>query len=207
MRQRGFSAVELIGALAILVILTALLLPRISRKANTADVIETVNTGHVIETVVAIQSLQTAVTAHIAQSGSLASQNGSPLGFAQTYDAFGQVLLSEGLIEKPFAVRLSTNAMVRLVKATGLSPTSAIELSNGAYDLDGDGKNDVVGAAFVVEAVLPGVKLVEARALNEQLDGPRLGENANEDDLLGRVVYRKPGAQGRTEVHIYIMRK
>lgn len=206
MKDRAFSVVELIGVLAILVVLTALLLPRLSSTHRKPDVIQTVNDAHVTEVLVALQGLQGAVTVHLAQFGTLPSLNGAPLHFSSTYDNFGQVLLTEGVIERPFDVKLGTNSFVRLVNIASLSTASPVDGSNGAYDLRGDGKNDVVGSC-VVEAVLCGVKEAEAKVLNDRVDGPQLGANGAADDLLGRVVYRKPGADGCTEVHIYIMHK
>lgn len=207
MSQRAFGAIELIGVLAILVILLALLLPKISRTISNPEPIQSVNEAHIMQASIALQSLQAAVTAHLAQFGSLASLSGNPLTFATTYDQFGQVLLSEGLIERPFEVSLGTNAIVRLVRVSGLTPTILVDGANGAYDLHGDGRNDVLGASFVVEAVISGVSEAGARALNDQIDGPRLGSTIGRDDLLGRVIYRKAGLDGLTEVHIYILQK
>ena len=206
MKQRGFSAIELIGVLAIIAILTALLLPRIKQMgASPPNVFQTVNGAHLLETTIAVQGVRSAVNAHISQFGSLATSNGNPLNFDESYDQFGQVLLTEGLLDRPFSPGLGTNALLRLVKVSGLSTASPEDALNGAYDIDGDGRNDVAGSAYVVEAVLSGLTQAEAKALNDRVDGPQLGGGASGDDFLGRVVYRKPGADGRTEVHIYIL--
>ena len=208
--QHAFGAIELIGVLAIIAILTALLLPRLSRNPNQAgipDVLPAVNEAHITEAVFAVQSLEAAVTAHLAQFGSLGSFNGTPASVSGTYDKFSQVLLSEGIIERPFDLRLGTNSFLRLVNVSGLAATTPVDGLNGAYDLNGQGKNNVVGAAYVVEAVIPGVTEGEARALNDRLDGPRLGAPPGSEDLLGRVIYDKAGADGRTEVHIHIFHK
>jgi hypothetical protein len=207
MSRSAFGAIELIGVLAILVILTALLFPRLSRKANAPDPIQTVSEAKVIEASIAIQSLQSAITAHLAQFGGLASQNGTALTFTQSYDQFGQVLLSEGLIEKPFAVRLGTSSRVCLLRVSGLSFASPVDAFNGAYDLNGKGRNEVVGEALVAEAVISGVSEAGAKALNDQVDGPQLAAAPGQDDLRGRVIYRKAGADGNTEVHVYLTAK
>jgi prepilin-type N-terminal cleavage/methylation domain-containing protein len=205
MKQRGFSAIELIGVLAIIAILTALLLPRIKQMgASPPNVIQAVNGAHLLETTIAVQGARSAVNAHVNQFGSLAMVNGNPLNFAESYDQFGQVLLTEGLIDRPFSPGLGTSAILRLVKTSGLSAASPVDALNGGYDIDADGRNDVAGSAYVVEAVLGGVTQAEAKALNDRVDGPQLGGGASGDDFLGRVVYRKAGSDGRTEVHIYI---
>jgi len=73
----------------------------------------------------------------------------------------------------------------------------------GAYDLDGNGSSDVAGGQFVVEALLVNVSLSDARALNNILDGPTLGEGTNGNDFAGRVIYAKPGSNPLI-LHIYI---
>jgi hypothetical protein len=77
----------------------------------------------------------------------------------------------------------------------------------GIYDLDSDGKSDMRGAAYTLEAVIPDVREVEARALNDRLDGPRLGEREGNNDFIGRVIYQAAGPSGMTTVHIYLLHK
>jgi hypothetical protein len=207
MQQRAFSAVELIGVLAIIAILTALLLPRISHHVTKEEVVQTAGLAHLTETVVAIQTIEGVINAHLAQFGSLGSFNGAPPTVSGSYDNFSQVLLREGLMERPFGVTLGTNSFLRLLNASGLTATTPVDGRNGAYDLHGDGRNNVVGAAFVVEAIIAGVTEQEARAINDRLDGPRLSAPAGSDDWLGRAIYRQMGADGRTELHIHILHK
>ena len=206
MRRQAFSVLELVGVLAILAILTSLLLPRISHVVQRQTTRQTINEAQITEAVIALQSLNTALNAHLAQYGCLACQNGKPLIFPETYDAFGQVLLIEGLIERPFQLGISKTCMLRLRRISGLTSASAIDALNGAYDLNGDGKNDVVGT-IVVEAVLPELDETEARALKDRIDGPRPGSGGANRDLSGRVVCLAPGPDGRTEVHVYLMHK
>lgn len=207
MNQRAFSFIELIGILAIAAILTALLLPKISHSLRRTDVIQTVNEAHVLELTVAIRGLESAINAHLAQFGTLASANGKPLAISGTYDQFGQILLSEGLLDRPFAPRLGTNAFIRLVNVSGLSTATPVDCANGAYDLDGDGRNDIAGAGFVAEAVIRGVTGVQAAAVDNQVDGAHLAGPGGEANLRGRVIYPKPDSDGRTELHIYLLHK
>src|ERR1041384_6386781 len=114
------------------------------------------------------------------------------------------VLLSEGLLDRPFAVTMGTKALLRLADVSGLSATTVVDGVGGAYDLDGGGKNDVVGAAYVVEIVISGVTEAEAKAVNDRLDGSALGAKPSGNDLLGRVTSRQPTPGSPREVHIYI---
>jgi hypothetical protein len=206
MRRQAFSVLELVGVLAILAILTALVLPRITRVAQRQTTTQTINEALITEAVITLQSVNTALNAHLAQFGCLACQNGKPLVFPETYDGFSQVLLTEGFIEKPFQLSVSKACVLRLRNVSALTPVSAIDGLNGAYDLNGDGKNAVVGT-IVVEAVLPEVGEPEARALKDRIDGPRSRSGGANRDLSGRVIYLAPGSDGRTEVHIYLFHK
>jgi hypothetical protein len=208
MNRRAFGALELISVLAILAIVTALALPRVLqtlRAPQTAA--ETVNDAHLTQVLAEIQSLQPAIAAHLAQFGSLASLNGTTLRFSDHYDNFGQVLLNEGLIERPFDLKVGTNATLRLVKISGISSGTEMNGSNGLYDLAGDGRNNMAGAGFVLEAVIPGLSQAEASALNDRLDGRRLGARSGQNDFIGRVVYPAASADGITTVHIYLAHK
>jgi type II secretory pathway pseudopilin PulG len=207
MNRGAFGAIELISVLAILAILTALVLPRVLQTTKVTQAQQTVNEAHLTQVVATLQALQPAITAHLAQFGSLASRNGTPLPFSETYDNFGQVLLTEGLLERPFELSLGTNATLRLVKLSQFSRDAQVDGSNGIYDLDGDGKSDTGGAGYILDAVIPDVREVEARALNDRLDGPRLGAGEGKSDFVGRVIYPTAGPSGMTTVHIYLQHK
>ncbi len=172
MRRGAFGLLELIGVLAILGILSAFVLPQLTRVAHShLTAVQVSNEGHITEAVIAMQSLQAAVAAHVAQHGCLPCLNGVPLKFSDTYDGFAQVLLTEGFIEKPFYLNLCTNSVLRLRKISSLVVGSPVDGSNGAYALDGTGKNNVLGGV-VLEAVLPGITDLVARELDERIDGP-----------------------------------
>ena len=206
MRRQAFSILELVGVLAILAILTSLLLPRITHVVHQQATRQSISEAQITETVIALQSLNTALNAHLAQYGCLACQNGNPLVFPETYDAFSQVLLVEGFIERPFQLSISKGCLLRLRKTSALTAASPIDGLNGAYDLDSDGKNDVIGATLV-EAILPEVTEPEARALKDRIDHPQIPSEGPNRALSGRVVYLAPRPDGRTEIHIYLMHK
>ena len=197
-RRAGFTLIEMIGVLAVIAILASLLIPKI---------FEAINNAHISQTVLSCQTIKTAVLEHFAKYLSLASANGTNLNISSgVYTNYDGVLLTEALIDKPFQPQIGTGATIQLVDVTRASVNKP---SKGAYDLDADGKSDVLGATYVVEAVIYGVPQADARLLNDLLDGPSLGEgatNGNDDrDGAGRVIYANPQGNGTLyEVHIYL---
>jgi hypothetical protein len=159
----GFSFVELIGALAILVILAALIVPRVANRANPARVVGAVNQARVDQVLASVQAIKTAAAQHCARFGSLASRNGTPFPVVASYDNYDAILLSEQLLDRPFGASLGTGATVRLVNVSGRSFSSRLGFVEGAYDLDGRGAGGVAGASYVLEAVISGVTEQEAR--------------------------------------------
>ena len=167
--------------LAILVILGCLIIPRvITRRQTPARVQATVNEARIADTILAIQSLKSAAMARYAQTGSLGPDSG---------DRYDRMLLTGGFLSKPFDSKLGNRTIVRLVIVSGLSPSSPVFNTPGAYDLNGDGRNDVVGSQYVAEAVIDGVTESEATALNDNLDETALGASGDGTDLKGVVIW------------------
>ncbi|PYJ07750.1 MAG: hypothetical protein DME25_03080 [Verrucomicrobia bacterium] len=189
----------MVGVLAAITILSALLIPK---------VFEAMYNARISNALVSYQTVKAAVTQHFGTFGSLSSLNGTNLSISagSAYTNYDGVLLLEGFLDKPFTPKLGTNATIQLVNVSNLSPnTSPNGGGNSAYDLDGDGQNDVVGN-YMVEAVIYGVSQDDAKAVNDRLDGPNMGEQGNSGhDFFGRVIYRNPPGQGTSyELHIYI---
>jgi len=188
--NHAFTLIEMIGVLAVIAVLAALLIPKI---------FESINNARISQAVLSCQTIKTATLEHYGKFSSLNSSNGVSLLVPNSgYDNFDAILLAEGLIDKPFFSTLAASSTIRLV-----SIPPATGPITGAYDLDGDGSSDVAGAQYVVEARLINISLADARALNALLDGPSLGEDINGNDYAGRVIYAKPGSNPLI-VHIYI---
>lgn len=179
--------IELIGVLAVIGILAAVLVPR---------VFQAIDNARLATVPIALRTIKTATVEHFVRYNSLPTSHGAPLSFSKAYDGFDRVLVSEGFMDKPFAARVGTNCFVRLVNVTDLTPGSEPFDADqpGAYDLDGDGDNDIVGAAYLLEAVIQEPDRSDVAALNQMMDGPTMGVFANNgDDRKGRVVYRDKG--------------
>ncbi len=194
------SLIELLGVLAIIAILVCLFLPRTLRQlaARPVQIKGVVDEARVAETVAAIQALTEAAQARYARFGSL-----GPAAAAGGALAYDRLLLREGFISRPFAAGIGTRCQVRLLNASGLSASEPVNDAPGAYDLDGNGRNDVVGANYVVEVVIFGVSVADAQALNDQIDGPAFGPGPNGAASKGRVIWA-PTAPG--VVHVYVAR-
>lgn len=189
-KAAGFSFIELIGVVAVLVILACLIIPRVinRQQKSPATVRRTVDEARIANAVLAMESLKSAAMARYSETGSLGPVTNS------SYDS---QLLTGGFLSKPFDPELGTRSVVRLVNASALSSESPIFNTPGAYDLNGDGRNDVMGSHYVLETVIDGVTELEARALNDRLDGAALGGNVDSVDLKGRVIWSPQSRQLR----------
>lgn len=210
--QRAFTLVEMIGVLAIIAILASLLIPRVFQAIGDSKISNSASTCN---------SMKAAVNEFYGKYGKICDSKGASLNFS-TNSVFEdwdfKALLPEGFIEKPFSVRIGngkigsseTGSRLRVVKVHGLDGDDDADVE-GAYNLDGSAavpKNDIEGT-LLVEAVIPGVELSDARALSERIDGGMLtATNNTVADLRGRVKYELPGdGEDTTTVHIYMAHK
>jgi prepilin-type N-terminal cleavage/methylation domain-containing protein len=191
-RKAGaFTLIEMIGVLAIIAILAAVLIPKVFNAINDA---------RINNACVSIETIKTATVDHYGKYGKLNSLFGTNditvvLAGANYCTAF---LLPEQLIDKPFSVKIgggdpSTNAIIQIITGAGSG-------GGNGYLLDGI-SNGVANAGAVVEAVIGGVALKDAKDLSDRIDGGALGTVPPADDTLGRVRY---AGTEPTKVYIYI---
>lgn len=202
----GFTLVEMIGVLAIISILASLLIPRVFQAIGDSKISNASTTCN---------SIKAAVNEYYGTYGLIAGAKGASLNVAAgtPYEDWDlNVLVAEGFAEKPFSVRIgngnigstNTGSRLRVINIVGNDNTTAITAGSGSYNLNGDATiNDITGA-LLVEAVIEGVDIQDARALNDRLDGTTLGgADLATADEKGRVKYAAP-ANGQTAVHIYL---
>ncbi len=211
--KRGFTLVEMIGVLAIIAVLAALLIPRIFQAINEARV-----NGAALS----YNSIKSAAMSHFGKYGRFGNATGAAYdpGADFPVDNYDRVLLAGGFTEKPFETRLGDGSNVRIVAAAAAG--GPVAMNTATYDLDGTtGLNDASAGSMVLEIVLTNVALDDAQELNRKIDGENLGEGALVDhdndpgtppqavtgqDFRGRVKYdMSAGTTG--PVHIYIAHK
>ena len=189
----AFTLIEMIGVLAVIAILAALLIPK---------VFEAINNSRINNAAVSYNTVKTALTDHYAKYGTILSSNGVAMVVTDTGATnYDKTLLSEAFLDKPFVVKIGdgTGNHIEAVAGAGVTAVTAI---NSAYDLDGSGAavNDANPGSVVVQAVITGVDENDARDLNNRLDGTALGTTSGAD-LLGRVKY---AGTFPTTVYIYV---
>src|SRR5436309_13597537 len=106
-RAGAFTLIEMIGVLAVIAILAALLIPKVFNAINDA---------RINNACVSLNSIKTVVVDHAGKYGQFNMLWGtnSQIFPMAGYDT--NVLMAEGLIDKPFSVRISTNASIELVQ-------------------------------------------------------------------------------------------
>jgi type II secretory pathway pseudopilin PulG len=212
-RALGFTLVELIGVMAVIAILSAMLIPKI---------FDAINSARIEHAAASINTIRTAVASHYTKYGAFADSHGvffTPAGVAtggtQEADAAAfdtLVLMKDRMIDKRFGVKLGDQLDTNLVRVRVIESAAnaaAITASSANYDFDGVGAVvDTNNGSLVVEAVITGVNGNDAKELKEMIDGndltnptPAIGEAAT----LGRVKYPAiaTGETGTVLVYIY----
>jgi prepilin-type N-terminal cleavage/methylation domain-containing protein len=210
-KAAGFTLVELIGVMAVIAILSAMLIPKI---------FDAINSARIEHAATAVNTIRTAVASHYSKYGAFADSTGAfftPAGVAvdQAVDAADfdtLVLMKDRMIDKRFGVKLGDQLATNLVRVRVIeeaADTDAIDEESANYDFDGVA--DVVdtnNGSLVVEAVITGVNANDAKELKEMIDGndltnptPAIGAAAT----LGRVKYPAiaSGETGTVIVYIY----
>jgi len=193
--NKGFTLIEMIGVLAVIAILAALLVPKI---------FEAINNAKINNAALSLNTVKTAIADHYAKCGSLlVDAKGAAIPLGPGYDA---KLLEEGFLDKPLAVKITTgtNVVVATRSISTLTPGSTVDgTSATGYALAGGATNQVVGAT-VVEATLFQVNAADARDLSERMDGSELTETGTTSaDVNGRVKYAQP-VNGIATVYVYL---
>jgi prepilin-type N-terminal cleavage/methylation domain-containing protein len=205
--SRGFTLIEIIGVVAVLAILAAVLTPR---------VVNIIARGKVNATAQSLGSLKTATSDYVARNHSLPPRAGTgATNAAVTTGRFDADLVAGGFLETLFACpigssncdesALSGRTHVRTLTATSAGTVTAPTATVGGdnFNLDRDTSTaDFRAGQMVVSTFVPGVALTDAIALNKIVDGD---ENSGASaDTTGRCMYSAAARDNTVTVYVYI---
>jgi prepilin-type N-terminal cleavage/methylation domain-containing protein len=194
-RQRltgGFTLIEMIGVLAVIAILAALLIPKVTSAISDARINSTVGS---------YQTVQTAAAGHYAKYGAFNVTNNSTIGNGSVYTAipltnFDTVLIAEGFLDQPFGVKVGTASLLQVVAGGGC-------YSGAGYKLNGTTVG-TSGNAFTVEALIHGVSQQDAYDVASRIDSTLLSATAASTNLVGaRCVYTN-NVSGLGDMYLYV---
>lgn len=196
-QTKGFTLIEMIGVLAVIAILAALLIPKVFQAITEAK-LNTVPVG--------ASTCKTGTIDHYAKYGGL---NVSPYGtnYAIPQVNYDQVLLAEGFIDKPFAPRVGVNPDVVLAAITASTVGVIVDATEGTtYCLSGAaGTLNETAGSHVVYALIEDVPIADAQAISARIDGNDMSSTEaapGTQDLEGRVKYAT--STGIVDVYIYL---
>lgn len=199
-RNAAFTLVEMIGVLAVIAVLAAMLVPKI---------FEAINSSRINNAISSYETAKDAVLDHYAEYGRFSVSGGATALTAAELNFDTVVLLPEGRIDKPFNVKIGSQLAAdkpQLSIDDAEATTQAPSVDNTSYDLDGGAAaplNSAGGAQFVVFVKIQDVTAADAKAINDRLDGTTLSAGLGIEDLEGRVKYAASVA-GKTDVYIYV---
>lgn len=205
--KAGFTLIEIIGVVAVIAILAAVLTPR---------VVSVIARGKVSATAQSLGSLKTATTDYVGKHGTLPTRDGTgSSNAAVSTGRFDTDLVTGGFTEKLFSVSIGTQtfdssaltgrAHVRSQIATSASSVATPTTTVGGVNFDLDRSTasaDFTTGQMVVSAFIPGVSIADAIALNKILDGD---DNAGASaDTTGRCIYSAAASDNTVTVYVYI---
>lgn len=206
-KHRGFTLVEVVGVVALIAILAAVLTPR---------VVGVISRGKINSTAQSISSLRTATMDYLGANSAFPIRDGTgSTNGPVTNGRFDADLVAAGLTDKLFSCSLGNQTYdnspltgrihVRSQTAVASARVATPNATRGGtnFDLDRDpGTTDFTTAQRVVCAVLPGVTLADAIALNRQIDGDLNSGRAA--DTVGRCLYSAANSDHQVTMYIYI---
>lgn len=205
--QQGFTLAEIIGVIALIAILAAIIAPRVAGV---------IGRGKVSSTAQGLASVRTATLDYLSQNSTLPVRAGTGATNGASADGrFDADLVTGGFTEKLYSCaignqvfdgsQLSDRIHLRSEAVTASNKKVAPTATGGGnfYNLDRDTSTlDMTLGQMVVSAFIPGVALSDAIALNKLVDGDV--NSGNKADIAGRCIYSAADKEGKVTVHVYI---
>ena len=206
-KAAAFTLIEIIGVVAVIAILAAVLTPR---------VVNVIARGKISATAQSIGSLKSATTDYLGKNGSLPTRDGTgSTNGAVSVGRFDADLVTAGFTEKLFACSIGTQTFdssaltgrihIRSVSATSSATVTAPTATVGGVNFDLDRSTstaDFTSGQMVVTAFIPGVSITDAIALNKILDGDdNTGTTA---DSTGRCMYSAASPDNTVTLYVYV---
>jgi type II secretory pathway pseudopilin PulG len=174
----------MVGVLAVIAILAALLVPKIFAA---------IEESHLNNAVSAINTFKTGTMSLFGRNGVFEADNNT--------DTWGAKLLAAGLIDKEPSLKIATATTVNCTAYDGTTPPQFDYL---------DGKNaSATPSGNVVYVKMTGVAPERARELSRRIDGDSTTltpNNNTDDDEHGRVLYTIDNT-GKATVYVYLAHK
>ncbi len=206
-KAAAFTLIEIIGVVAVIAILAAVLTPR---------VVSVIARGKVSATAQSLGSLKSATTDYLTKNGSLPTRDGTgTTNGAVATGRFDADLVTGGFTEKLFACSIGTQTFdssalsgrvhIRSLAATSSGTVTAPTATVGGVNFDLDRSTstaDFTSGQMVVAAFIPGVAIADAIAMNKILDGDdNTGTSA---DSTGRCMYSAAAVDNTVTLYVYI---
>jgi prepilin-type N-terminal cleavage/methylation domain-containing protein len=178
-RAMGFTLIEMVGVLAVIAILAALLVPKIFAA---------IDESRYNNTVASCNGVKAAVLGYFGKLGTWPDVSGGAVA------NFDQTLITQGFLENPFVPKIGDSPDVIVDTAANVPAPKFAKLDGNAVAADGS-------CVYIDLGVIP---VADAMEISRRIDGVDMtaADNATIDDE-GRVIYPAPAAAG-SPVHVYI---
>jgi len=187
-KSLGFTLIEMIGVLAVIAILAALLVPKVTSAISDAKVNNAIST---------YQAIQTAATGHYSKYSAFNITNNVAIPTASfpqlNYDT--AALIPEGFLDQPISLKIGTSSSLNLVIGGGNGGTG--------YKLDG-ANVATANNGYTLELVILGVTQQDAYDLASRLSGTGIAGTGVTNTIVGGRVTYSSGANPTGPVYMYV---